>query len=353
MPERAAQKLDTNEERPPLAELNDLIAIGESAARDFVRGTEKLKAHIEPMALGLAEARKRYPSDPLFGAWLKDSPYAQFNRTDRAALIKLGEHWYTDNIAERLAKVTSSSPEIIWSMLRPGRPPSENLNDDDDDGGSEFYGSDRITRTNEAWDTIDPRLVKSLVEAIPALTSRMAWEPSAGCGLMLDQLEAAGVKVEVATDIEPRRDDIVRLDLLTATEMPAGTDAIITNPPWGRLAAPFVRHALKLAEMRRALVAMLLPLPWITGRKIADMTGSPGFDMLVVPRYRARWMTPEEEAELAAAMKADGKTWSPAPKMNHIWVVWDFARELTFAPIIRFVDAPPDDATDDDEETAE
>jgi hypothetical protein len=336
-----------------LAELpNDLVAIGEAAARAFMRGTKRLREHIEPMARGLAEARRRYPADRDFGAWLTTSAFAEMGKTDRACLIKLGQNW-TDELASRIAELPLYSPELIWRAVSDDRKPEDGDDDDEDDTGSEFYGSERITRTNEAWDTIDPRLVKSLVEAIPALKNRMVWEPSAGCGLMLDQLEAAGVRVYAATDIEPRRDDVARLNMLDVSEMINGTDAIVTNPPWGRLAAPFVRYALTLAERRKAMVAMLLPLPWITGRKIADLTGSPGFDALIVPRYRARWMTPEEEAELAAAMAADGKTWSPAPKMNHVWLVWDFARDHNLLPGIKFVDAPPEDAAVDDDDEIE
>jgi hypothetical protein len=159
--------------------------------------------------------------------------------------------------------------------------------------------------------------------------------------MMLDQLEAAGARVYIGTDIEPRRDDIHTLDVLTAEEMVTGTNAVVTNPPWGRLAAPFVRHVLMLAEKNSATVAMLLPLPWITGRRVADMTSNTGFDRMIVPRYRARWMTPEEEAELK-----DGPS---GPKMNHVWLVWDFARNRAFAPRIDFVDAP--DGTADEEET--
>jgi predicted RNA methylase len=220
--------------------------------------------------------------------------------------------------------------------MKPAGDKDENENEE---AGSTFYASDRIARSNEAWDTIDPRLVKSLVEAIPSLKNRVVWEPAAGCGTMVDQLKAAGVKVDVATDIEPRRDDIAKLDLLAATEMMPGTDAIVTNPPWGRLAAPFVRKALELAEARRALAAMLLPLPWIAGAKIADLTSSPGFQDLVVPRYRARWMTDEEEAELD-----DGPS---NPKMNHAWLLWDFARDPDLLPAVRFVDAPSEGREDE------
>ena len=328
---------------------NDLISVGEDAARAFARGTKKLKDHIAPMALGLAEARRRYPSDSKFGEWLKTSSYVELGRNDRAALIKLGEKWDED-IAARLAELDSYSPELIAKKLL-----SDNLkdddgdDDDDEDDGSGLY-KDRISRTNEAWDTIDPRLASSLVEMLPALKDRMVWEPAAGCGMLLDQLESQGVKVFAATDIEPRRDDIHPHDLLEAVEMVTGCTAIVTNPPWGRLAAPFVRHCLQLARPAGAIVCMLLPLPWITGRKVADLTGDPAFDAIIVPRYRARWMTPEEEAELEAAMAADGKKWSAAPKMNHVWLVWDFGRGAGLAPRIDFVDAPVDAPDEDDDE---
>jgi hypothetical protein len=62
------------------------------------------------------------------------------------------------------------------------------------------------------------------------------------------------------------------------------------------------------------------------------MTGSPAFDMLVVPRFRARWMTDEEEAALEGGPQG--------PKMSHVWLVWDFARDPKIAAVVEFVDAP-------------
>ena len=43
----------------------------------------------------------------------------------------------------------------------------------------------------------------------------------------------------------------------------------------GAIGGSFVRKALELAKQRKAMAAMLLPLPWITGRKVADLTGGP------------------------------------------------------------------------------
>lgn len=309
---------------------NDLVRIGEDAVRKFLRGTRGLQKQIEPMALGLAEARKRYAANRAFGAFLEESPYGEIGKSDRAALIRLGESW-SDELRERIAFLTVSSPRLIVEELFPSSHDGNTDDDDEDDGDSGFYGSERRVRSNEAWDTIDPRLVQALVGALPELRKRKIWEPAAGKALMVEQLEEAGCKIEVASDIEPRSSRGEAQNFFDVTEMPVSVDTIVTNPPWGRLAADFVRHALDLAAPARGLVVMLLPLPWITGRQIADLTGSVGLDQIVVPRFRARWMTPEEEASAGGAS---------APKMNHVWVVWDFARLPEDAPMIVFADDP-------------
>ena len=56
---------------------------------------------------------------------------------------------------------------------------------------SGFYGSERRARSNESWDTIDPRLVQVLVAALPELRKLSIWEPAAGRGLMVEQLRRA------------------------------------------------------------------------------------------------------------------------------------------------------------------
>jgi hypothetical protein len=327
----------------PVTLPNDLVAVGETATRTWMRGTKKLQSQIGPMALGLAEAKRRFPALRAFGEWLKTSPYADVSRDDREALIKLGRNW-TDELAARMAELPTSSPRSIWAELNPFPRPAESEEeapdsaddaDDEDDeetDDSGFYGKPRETRSNEAWDTVDERLVPALIATVPALRNAKIWEPAAGRGLMADQLRNAGAEVIALSDVAPRRADVAGEDFLAATGLPRDVDAIVTNPPWGTLAAPFVRHALALALPARAMVAMLMPLPWIAGSKIADMTGSPAFDMLVVPRFRARWMTDEEEAALEGGPQG--------PKMSHVWLVWDFARDPKIAAVVEFVDAP-------------
>lgn len=327
------------------AQINDPVHIGELAVQSYLRGTKKLQRYIEPMAKGLEEARHRYPLDIEFGEWLRSSHYADLGKTDRAALIKLGQDTWDDDLRSAIAAMPTSSPELIarqlYSPVSDHRNPgNDDTPDDEDDDDSGYYGSERHVRSNEAWDTIDPRLVPALLQAIPTLRKRKIWEPAAGRGLMAGQLHKAGCSVAVVTDIAPRADGISRMDFFVAEVMMPNLDAIVTNPPWGRLAAPFIRHALELARPARALVAMLVPIPWLTAAGVADMTGDAGLEAIVVPRFRAKWMTDEEEAELAKERAAAGKSANVSPKMNHIWVIWDFARDAALLPAVMFVDRP-------------
>lgn len=62
-------------------------------------------------------------------------------------------------------------------------------------------------------------------------------EPCAGRGALIDALEAAGHKCVWATDLEPQRDGIGRLDAMTLMDIGKRNlrvGAIITNPPWTR-----------------------------------------------------------------------------------------------------------------------
>ena len=45
----------------------------------------------------------------------------------------------------------------------------------------------------------------------------------------------------------------------------------------------------------------------MAGIGVADLTGDPGPDEMVVLRFRVRWMTDEHEAALEAQRKAEGK----------------------------------------------
>lgn len=81
-----------------------LIREGEAAAR-----------FRKPMALGLLAAKRKYEATRDFGEWLRGSPYGQLNRTDRAALIKIGEH--EARAATFLPTTDLISPRLIWEAM--------------------------------------------------------------------------------------------------------------------------------------------------------------------------------------------------------------------------------------------
>jgi hypothetical protein len=75
---------------------------------------------------------------------------------------------------------------------------------------------------------------------LPLLPKGPIWEPAAGNGALVDALVRAGRHV-VATDIDPQRHDIARLDFLNDELPPATRGAILaTNPPF-RLTDRFER----------------------------------------------------------------------------------------------------------------
>lgn len=57
-------------------------------------------------------------------------------------------------------------------------------------------------------------------------------EPCAGDGRLIDHLTAAGHHCAGAWDIEPRRDDIDKID--ASQRLIGNIDCFITNPPWSR-----------------------------------------------------------------------------------------------------------------------
>jgi hypothetical protein len=100
------------------------------------------------------------------------------------------------------------------------------------------------------------------VEQIP----HRIWEPACGRGAIVNVLRAHGHEV-VATDLVDYGVPITApgyysVDFLKETRAPAGTQAIVTNPPF-KIAAQFVEHALRLSP----LVIMLLRLAFMESER--------------------------------------------------------------------------------------
>lgn len=88
-------------------------------------------------------------------------------------------------------------------------------------------------------------------------------EPCAGDGALIDALTLAGHLCQHASDIEPRRADIIAADALSGPW--AGFDMFITNPPWDRT----VLHPLieRLSDV--APTWLLFDADWVHTRQAA------------------------------------------------------------------------------------
>jgi hypothetical protein len=89
------------------------------------------------------------------------------------------------------------------------------------------------------------------------------WEPAAGRGAIARVLREHGHTV-ITSDIEDRGGLHFVADFLTTTATPAGTEAIVSNPPF-KIIEPFIAHALTLCS-RVIMLARLLFLEGGTGR---------------------------------------------------------------------------------------
>lgn len=152
-----------------------------------------------------------------------------------------------------------------------------------------------------------PEAVRALlrVESLPSVL----WEPACGPGAIARELRAAGHAV-VATDLvdyaSPDQDAAGR-DFLMERSAPAGTQAIVTNPPF-KLAQQFVAHALTLCP----LVVMLLRLAFLESERRSDILD--GGTLARVHVFRKR--LPMMHREGWEGRRANSS-------MAFAWFVWD------------------------------
>jgi hypothetical protein len=149
------------------------------------------------------------------------------------------------------------------------------------------------------------------------------WDPGCGRGAIVDELRAAG-HVALGSDLVDygRPDCFWRRDFLLETKMPAGCEAIVTNPPF-KLAAEFVAHAITLCPY----VAMLLRFAFFeagTGpqrkhklrRHVLDEVPPARlhvFKNRLPMMHRAGWAGPRANSQTAYAWFV----WGPQPCRSH------------------------------------
>jgi hypothetical protein len=110
------------------------------------------------------------------------------------------------------------------------------------------------------------------------------WEPAAGRSAIARVLRAAG-HATVASDIFDYGGLHFVRDFLTETKMPAGCEAIVTNPPY-QIVEPFVVHALELSP----LVIMLLRLAFMESERRCSILENRGLARVHVFRKRLPMM---------------------------------------------------------------
>jgi hypothetical protein len=119
------------------------------------------------------------------------------------------------------------------------------------------------------------------IERIP----RCIWEPAAGRGAIVRVLRDRG-HVVIASDIATYDFPLhFERNFLTEIGMPAGVEAIVTNPPF-KIAEQFVAHALELSP----LVILLLRLAFLESERRCGILEGRGLARVHVFRKRLPMM---------------------------------------------------------------
>jgi hypothetical protein len=132
------------------------------------------------------------------------------------------------------------------------------------------------------------------------------WEPAAGKGAIVRVLRDHGHAV-IASDIFDYGNLHFVRDFLTETAVPAGTQMILTNPPY-QIVEPFVARALELCP----LVIMLLRLAFLESERRCHILEDRGLARVHVFRKRLPMM----HRDLWAGRKANSG-------MAFAWMLWD------------------------------
>jgi hypothetical protein len=131
------------------------------------------------------------------------------------------------------------------------------------------------------------------------------WEPAAGKGAIVRVLRDHGHAV-IASDIYDYGNLHFIGDFLTQERMPAGTEMILTNPPF-QIVEPFVAHALELSS----LVILLLRLAFLESERRCGILENRGLARVHLFRKRLPMM----HRDLWAGKKANSG-------MAFAWMVW-------------------------------
>jgi hypothetical protein len=137
------------------------------------------------------------------------------------------------------------------------------------------------------------------------------WEPACGDGRMATVLRR--YFTVIATDITDygyAEQMQPPLDFLWTNELNERR-AIVTNPPFGMLAAQFIRKALSITKRYEGVVAMLLRHEYDCAKERITLFNQPPFAKKLVLTSRPRWI---EDS-------------TGAPRHNYSWFLFDWRHQ--------------------------
>ena len=135
--------------------------------------------------------------------------------------------------------------------------------------------------------------------------SEVVWEPACGEGRMARVL-ARHFRLVVATELFDQGFGTTGIDFLATTDI-GDVRGIITNPPYGDMAARFIRHALELTAPVCGIVAMLCRNEYDGAIGRRELFDRPPFAKKVVLHPRPRWI--------------EGTT--GGPRHYYAWYIWN------------------------------
>lgn len=174
--------------------------------------------------------------------------------------------------------------------------------------GLQPYGGGKVPRRRADLYPTEPHGTQAFVNAEGAVLAArypVLWEPACGPGFMARVLEANGFQV-VAQDLLDWGYGTPGMDFLGCGGAWPLAEALVTNPPYGKLAESFIRRAIQ--GLGLPYVALLLKSDyWHCGRGVGLFRDLP--PSIIYPLgFRLHW---------------DGRG---RPVQTHSWVVWDAKR---------------------------
>ena len=176
-------------------------------------------------------------------------------------------------------------------------------------------------RGNDCYET--PAVAVDALLRVEKLPHRI-WEPACGHGNIVNVLRKAGHEV-IATDIVDYGIPITPpgywgRDFLLETSAPAGTGAIVTNPPFA-IVGKFTRHALDLAP---PMIVFLLRLAFMESERRCAILEGTGLARVHVFRkrlpmmHRHGWDRPLASNSMCFAWFVWPRDWRGDPQIKRI-----------------------------------